>query len=106
MTALCYQPSAWNGGHEHQGTSVFVILDGARDARDAGLCLFPEILKADWRPVRATIEAYSATRKIEGKDAATACGLRLQKGIVWNTGVFRVKQAGGIVGQYRLDRWD
>ena len=104
VAAVTYQPSSWGGGFEHQGNSVIFILDGARDSGQAGLGLFPEILRSEFHGIRATIEAFSIAGKIADADGASACGVRLQKGAGWNA-TFRVISKG-IAVDYKLDRWD
>lgn len=47
---------------------VFMIVDGLHDTRsDAGLAIFPEDLRPELFPVRATIEMYSSTGTMEGR---------------------------------------
>ncbi len=107
VTAVTLQPSMWAGEdkHQHQGKSVIFILEGARDRRDATLCLFPEILKSELREVRATIEAFSRTRTLEGAEEASANGVRIgDRGNV-HAHVFRVTTDVG-VADYFIDRWD
>lgn len=53
---------------------------------------------------RSTIEAYSKSEKLGGADEASACGVRLQKGLNWNA-QFRVTTDIGTT-IYKLDRWD
>lgn len=107
VTAVTLQPSMWQPGYDYQGKSVFFILENCRDLRyrDGGLALFPEILKSELHEVRATIEAYSKLRQLEGVDGASACGLRLQAGHSWNNARLRVTTATGMA-EYNLDRWD
>lgn len=106
VTAVSLQPSQWNGGFEHHGESVLFVLAFAADTRrGAGNGLFPEMLKADFHSVRATIEAYARTAELEGRDSATACGIRLQKGSMWAPIVFRVTTDTS-VSEYKIDRWD
>lgn len=109
VNAVCLQPSMWfDSKAEHQGQGVLFILDGAKDSRTAGtgLALFPEILKAEFHGIRATIEAFSRRGEISGIEEASANGIICQKSsrADWNTS-FRVTTADGIV-QYKLDRWD
>lgn len=87
-----------------EGKSVFLVLAGAKDTRNSGIALFPEILKSDLREVRSTIEAYSKNAKLDGFDEASACGLRLQAGSTWNTKI-KVTTSDGVFN-YVLDRWD
>lgn len=56
------------------GTGCILILEGCVDQGDAGNGLFPECLKNELHEVRATIEAYSKSAKLEGRESASACG--------------------------------
>ena len=103
VTAVCLKPSMWNGGFEHQGNGVMFIIDGARDTRNTSLALFPEILKSEFSSIRSVLEAYSASRKIEGQEEQSASGLML--GGKWDSNTIRVWSDGRRV-DYRLDRWD
>lgn len=106
VTGICYQPSMWYKENEHQGKSVNLILEGAKDLRyeHSGSALFPEILKSELREVRSTIEAYSRSAKLEGFNESSACGVRLQEGNTWDA-VLRVTTELGVT-KYKLDRWD
>lgn len=106
VTAVALQPSMWNGSdkYTHHGESVFFILEGCREDNSRSACLFPETLKSEFHSIRATIEAYSRSSRIEGVEEASACGIRLQKGTPWRS-TFRVTSGGRQV-IYKLDRWD
>ncbi|KAK2771838.1 hypothetical protein FQN53_004877 [Emmonsiellopsis sp. PD_33] len=47
-----------------QGFRYLFAIDGIQDNTTKGLCLFPQNLKSEFHPVRATIEAYSNMEKI------------------------------------------
>lgn len=106
VTAVCYQPTMWNRGYEHQGNGVLFIIYGAKDDmhKVCGNGLFPEILKSELREVRSTIEAYSKQAEIFGYNEASACGVILHKGGNWNAKVKVVSDIGE--AEYILDRWD
>lgn len=107
VTGVCFQPSMWDDAEEkfsHHGKSVFFLLEGAKDSRINSLGLFPNHLKSELHGIRGTIEAYSKSGIIESADEATACGIRLQKGLAWDA-LFRVTSKLGQVN-YKLDRWD
>lgn len=106
VTGICYQPSMWYESYEHQGKSVFFILEGAKDTGyiNSGNALFPEMLKAELQEVRSVIEAYSKKAVLEGYEEASACGLRLQYGSNWDSTIRVVSDTGTSV--YKLDRWD
>jgi membrane protein YqaA with SNARE-associated domain len=111
VTAMTLQPSMWDAPETatHHGESVILVLRGARDlqhSRGCGLGIFPETLRADLHAVRSTIEAFSSAGVLEGGEEATACGYRLQKGVVWNDCLLTVTSKTGSVLRYKLDRWD
>lgn len=104
VNAIAYRPHQWFGEYPNQGKGVVFILDGARETRNSGLALFPEILKAEFHGIRSVVEAYSAKGEIAGMLDATACGILLDKGREWNH-VVRVTTAGHML-EYKIDRWD
>jgi hypothetical protein len=106
VAAVTLKPSMWGAGCEHQGKGVLFLIGDARETRNAGAALFPEILKAEFHGVRSVIEAYSRRATIEGMDAPHAAGLMLAAGVPssWDATV-RVWSAGRAL-DYRLDRWD
>ena len=104
VTGICFKPSMWQEGNEHQGKGLVFVLEGAKDSKkNQGNALFPETLKADLREVRSVIEAYSHSAEILGYEEASACGL------AWggkNEEVtIKVTTRLGTAA-YRLDRWD
>ncbi len=100
VTAICLRPSMWQDGCDHQGNGAMFLLEGAKDSRKGqGNALFPEILKADLREVRSTIEAYSHSAEIQGYENASACGIGYEGSTV------RVTNDLGIA-VYKIDRWD
>lgn len=105
VEAVTLKPSMWNGGNDHQGAGVLFILAGARESRQSGTALFPEILKAEFHGIRSVIEAFSRNASIEGMGEPHAAGVMLNNGDKnWNATV-RVWSAGKSL-DYRLDRWD
>lgn len=108
VTAICLKPSMWGSRPlTHHGEGVFLILDGARDSRGAGLALFPETLKSEFHEIRRTIESFSNNGALEGRAEAEACGFGLMKGESRDWAAFlRVTDRTGGVANYKLDRWD
>lgn len=104
VDAITFQPSMWHGGNEHHGAGVMFVLAGARESKQPSACLFPEIMKAEFRAIRSVIEAYSRGAKIEGMGQPHAAGYMLQKGSMWNA-VMRV-HVGSRHIDYKLDRWE
>jgi hypothetical protein len=106
VTGVSLQPSMWRGEMAHQGKGVLFVLAGAKDSGNAGLGLFPELLKAELREIRSALEAYSAAGQLEGREQASACGLLFQaRGGSMNQPL-RVTTKSGTRFEYRLDRWD
>jgi hypothetical protein len=107
VPAVTMQPSGWTSDAAHQGEGAYLILRGARDMNSgrAGLGLFPEILKSDYRAIRVAMEAFSHSRSLDGHESASACGIALQKSSPSWSQVVRVTVAGARV-LYRLDRFD
>lgn len=114
VTAICAAPRLW---HEEDtpalaDNGVFFLIHGAKDTRykTAGLGLFPQILRAELRYVRATIEAFSKQGEIHGAEDASACGLLLTREMLNSVPFnqkhrFRVFSAEGFQ-DYVVDRWD
>lgn len=101
VTAVTLFPHQWHGTHEQHGKGAIFVLDGAVDTRDTGNGLFPEILKSEYREIRASLEAYSRHAPVEGRENASACGVDIR---AWGQ-VFRVT-AGPSRLSYKIDRWD
>lgn len=101
VTAVCLNPSQWYGGNfPHHGKGALFVIEGSRDQRNCGNALFPETLKSEFHGIRATIEAYSRSAKLAGREEASACGLMFQGAHV------RVTDVDGATIEYRLDRLD
>ncbi|MES2573221.1 MAG: hypothetical protein V4710_24575 [Verrucomicrobiota bacterium] len=107
VTAVCLPPFQWGENPEafpHQGRSVTFLIEGCRDSRNPSAGLFPEILKSELHPIRATIEAFSRAATLEGQQEASAAGLTFGKGRA-DALTLRVT-AGAVVSTYLLDRWE
>ncbi|HEY9791466.1 MAG TPA: hypothetical protein V6D22_13765 [Candidatus Obscuribacterales bacterium] len=105
VTGVALQPSMWDNENknQHQGKSAIFILQGCKDTREAGLGLFPEILKSELHGIRATLEAYSRSRQLTGREEASANGIRVGETQAPNK--IRVTTALG-TAIYTIDRWD
>ncbi len=105
LTAIAPLPTMWGPHpqpHLHEGV-VLVIRDCA-DKNRGHNGLFPDNLKADLHGVRATIEAYSKSALLGGRESASACGFDLRKGFKGPVPV-RVF-ASNAWAEYAIDRWD
>lgn len=69
VAAVTLQPNLWHQPEKfaHHGKGVLFVLEGARESRFESLALFPECLRSELREVRATFEAYSRGKAIEGR---------------------------------------
>jgi hypothetical protein len=105
VAAVCLLPSMWDGAGKNQGKSAILLLEGCADTLRVGSCLFPETLKAEYREIRASIEAWSAAHPLEDAAGEHACGLDLREG---GPGFGRVVEAvsGGEGIRFLIDRWD
>ncbi len=108
VEAITLQPSMWGGEGKstHQGEGVILVVSGARETKQAGNALFPEILKAEFHGIRSVIEAYSRKEEVEGMNEPHACGLMLKKGTSERWSVRLRVTSGARVLEYCLDRWD
>ena len=107
VEAIALKPSMWGSQPiEHQGKGLVLIIEGARESRQAGLALFPECLRSELHAVRSVIEAHSRQGTIEGRDEPHACGLFLHASSqrAWDARI-RVTTGGRRV-EYVMDRWE
>lgn len=108
VTAITLSPHLWHAApdqHSHKGKGLFLLLSGAWDTRHTSSGgFFPESLKSDLHPIRATLEAYAKAATIADREQATACGLSLHGTGPWDA-LVRVT-VGDVRTQYTLDRWD
>ena len=108
VPAITLAPQYWfNSKHHDEGNFLIFIISEAKDNNDPGVCLFPEILKPELREVRSTIESYSKTTKISGKNDASACGIIFKDvpNYIWDLNI-RVTDKNGQQMKYKIDRWD
>ncbi|MET0406584.1 MAG: hypothetical protein ABW123_29470 [Cystobacter sp.] len=107
VLGLTLKPNTWFGDRfAHQGQGVFFILKDARDSRNQTLGLFPEFLRGELHGVRATLESFSNSRKLQVPEGPLASGLLVTPSArgSWNLEVRVTSQ--GAVASYLLDRWD
>ncbi|EEH35067.2 hypothetical protein PAAG_06114 [Paracoccidioides lutzii Pb01] len=65
----------FNHQHRKHGFTYLLCLNGIQATKDKmGLCLFPSMLKSEFHPVRATIEAYSHDGEIDREDGCDYVG--------------------------------
>lgn len=105
VNAVSANPTLWGASPQpHLGDGVVLILDGAIDTRTGqGNALFPECLKAELHGARATIEAYSRSAVIGGREDGSACGYVLNK---TKAAAHLRAFVAGAWSEYRIDRWD
>lgn len=105
VSALAPFPNLWGTRPmPFIGDGVVIVIEGAADTRTgSGNALFPECLREEVHAVRSTIEAYSRSAALGGRDEASACGYDIRKNAA--DCLLRVFANGG-VSTYRIDRWD
>lgn len=105
LKAITLKPNMWVGDYSHHGKGVVLVIDGAADNSNPGMCLFPEILRKELHGARSVIEAYSRANNPSGHDEQGAAGLLLND----NKRDWDIKLrawSGGSHLDYKLDRWD
>ena len=105
VTGAFRNPAHWQAPElvRHHGEQALFALRGAGEGA-AESCLFPEFLRAEFRPVRSVIEAHSKRTAPAGAAGADANGVGFGRGEATPLGL-RVRTAAG-VAVYELDRWD
>ncbi len=105
INAVVPAPATWGSRPmPFLGDGLVLVLDGAADTREGqGNALFPECLKDDLHGARATIEAYSRSAELTGRDEASACGYTVGNKAADCT--IRARTVG-VWNVYRIDRWD
>lgn len=106
VSALVRVPCMWGDRPmPHLGDGYIIALEGAVDTRENfGNALFPETLIGELFGARATVEAYSKTAKVGGRETASVCGYSLGKAADHQIKL-RVFSNGAWT-PYRIDRWD
>lgn len=108
VAAVALFPCMWGPEEErfaHHAKGVTFFLAGARETRQGGLGLFPEMLRAELHGIRATIEAFSRAGEMADPTDGSACGIGVSSGNPrWQVHL-RVRTAAGVT-EYLLDRWD
>lgn len=103
VTGIANLPHMWSGKNfSHHKEGVILLLKGAKDQRNPGLALFPEILRKELHGVRSVIESYSNQEKLAEPESPPACGVLF-------SGAYPVKlkvTSDGDTMDYIIDRWD
>ncbi|HLX18418.1 MAG TPA: hypothetical protein VKS24_24795 [Bradyrhizobium sp.] len=106
VVAIVNDPSQQENDEAHylSGDRLLLVLENACDSgTDQGNALFPECLRGDLFPIRATIEAYSKRASIGPADCQLASGLDLSRSVPNCT--LRAF-LNGAWNRYNIDRWD
>lgn len=104
--AISLLPTMWGSQPSpFLGEGAVLLIDGALDSHVGSNALFPECLKDELHGARATIEAYSRSATLGGREPGAACGYDLRKSQRIHDCVIRVFSAGAWI-PYRIDRWD
>lgn len=106
VKGITESPNLWGENNvRHAGHHIFFLLEGCKDLSEGkGRGFFTESLKPEFREIRKTLEAYTASTPIEGADTASACGVGYSKDSEWNV-VVRVT-SGNVTRLIKIDRWD
>ncbi len=106
VTGIASAPPLWGDDPKpYLGDGALMILAGCVDQMTGqGNALFPQCLINDLHGVRSTIEAYSRSAELLGREQASACGLYV--GTKNTIGYDLRVTVGGVMTRYRIDRWD
>jgi hypothetical protein len=107
VRAILPQANSWQRPDlfTHLGEGAYFVLEGARETRETGACLFPQIMRKEMYGVRAVLEAYSEKSQPAGREEGDANGICFQKGgAKWEI-LVRVRTEAG-TAKYKIDRWD
>lgn len=82
VLAIMAFPSMWGSRPmPHLFTGAVLVIEGCLDTRTGqGNALFPETLRDDLHGARSTIESYSKSATLGGREAASACGITMGPG--------------------------
>lgn len=104
VTGIVYSPDTWDM-FTTDDSHIFFLIEGLQDMSEGrGRGFFNEHLKSDLKPIRKTLEAYSAQAPILGTEEATACGLGFNGQSDWNL-TLKV-QTGTLTRLIEIDRLD
>lgn len=100
VTGVFYAPCMWDDAEKWKGYKfVGFALKDCKETKNAGLCLFPEILRGDLREIRAVVEANNRSQHITNPEEGTANGLAFN-----GTTPVTIRVNG--TDLYTIDRWD
>jgi hypothetical protein len=108
VAAITRLPARWNdeaNAFDHRGDGIILLIEGARETRQAGNAIFPEQLRSELHGVRSTIEAYARSAVMNGLTEGSAVGIDIRKGQAGYPFTVRVTAAGR-TQDYSIDRWD
>lgn len=105
LKLIANKPTMWGLDLSNMKHGVFFLIDGAKERRNPGVCIFPETLKSELHGIRSVIEAHSRVAKLSGEEEASAAGLMFgPDDKTWNL-TLRVQSPGG-KANFKIDRWD
>lgn len=105
VLAIMPFPSAWGSRPVPDlYLGAVLVIEGCADTRTGqGNALFPEILRGDLHAARSTIEAYSKSAELGGREEASACGITIGKG---SNPLHLRALVKGAWNRYMIDRLD
>lgn len=115
VLAVCGLPTLWGRVKKIEYQGSVIILEGVRDSHRTtdptlGLGIFPEALRHELKPVRATVQAFSSQGQLEepvDPDEPLAAGLIIRKMEVGQrlNLTFRVTTRA-VCSEFIVDRWE
>lgn len=106
VSGITRLPARWNESvATHHGDGIILLIEGARETRNAGAALHAAFLRSDLHGVRSVIEAYSRGGQMQGLAEGSAIGYDLRDKSGGYPALLRVQCAGRAL-EYKIDRWD
>ncbi|NPC91435.1 hypothetical protein HOO54_04040 [Bacillus sp. WMMC1349] len=106
VRGITTSPNLWGENPVYAiGQHIFFLLEGVKDLSEGkGRGFFNETLKADLRPIRRTLEAYTAQTPIANADKASACGIGYSMDHPWD---LTLRVTDKLSTRFiKIDRWD
>lgn len=112
VKAIAQRPCNWYTESAKMFAGSILFLDGCKDVageQQAGLGLFPEILRSELHEVRSVMEAFSNDGKLKGFAEAEAFGVVIDGSMQPRTSQpvrLRITDKDGLISHIDIDRFD
>lgn len=105
VLGITERPCHWTTDVENYSRAAIFILKDAKDSRSVSSAIFPEMLRSELHPYRATIEAHSRGDSLH-RVPDPACGWAIQACRGDQPTRLRVTTFADVIYEVTIDRWD